>query len=132
MLSECIMTGFLVIHVLQKSTITVHCFLCKGSLYRPPREMVTREYAKRARWQGAPTTQLLQSTNHQPKVWNTVSYQITLVDIKGTEYWVQVYEIEQITRDIDPLPIPAGITLQFRGRCRLGKLPGLMDEWIYC
>ena len=46
--------------------------------------MVTQEYARKAGWQGTPTPQLLQSTNHQSEVWNTVSYLITLVDTEGS------------------------------------------------
>ena len=48
--------------------------------------LVTQEYAKKAGWQGTLTTQLLQSTNHQPEVWNTVSYLITLVDTEGSKH----------------------------------------------
>ena len=35
--------------------------------------MVTKEFARMSEWTENPVTQILQSTNHQPEVWNTVA-----------------------------------------------------------
>ena len=61
--------------------------------------------------------QLLQSTNHPPKVWITIAYNICLKHQDGQEHRILAYEFEQITGDIEPVFITDAIENLFGGAC---------------
>lgn len=79
--------------------------------------MVTRRFTKMAGWQGTPTAQLLQSTNHQPEEWHMVAYHMLLVDLRGNEHKILVFEIEQIRVARELLYIMDSITRLFGRSC---------------
>ena len=79
--------------------------------------MVTKEFARKAGWKETTTTQLLQSTNHQPVEWNMVTYHMLLVYLTSKEHKILAFKIEQKTGDIDPLFILNDITKGFGGVC---------------
>ena len=82
---------------------------------------------------GTPIMQLLTSTNHQPEVWNTVAYNICLIDQDGLEHRISAYKIEQFPGDMEPVLITDAITNLFGGAydvTEIGRPYGQVDILI--
>ena len=56
--------------------------------------LIRREFAEKLGLKGKPCTQLVQTSNRQPEVWNTKAYWVLVVDRKGERHKVFAFEVD--------------------------------------
>ena len=70
--------------------------------------LVRKEFAKQAGWEGLPVAQQLQTTGRGEEDWHTTAYWVTLVDRQEEEHNVLFFKIDRITDNmtlVDVTPI---------------------------